>query len=94
MVSIIVPRIPQTIHRISLFVNFSLIKMKERIAAKIGPVVKLIQLDIESGIYEMAEYYSDFEKRLKQDLKNTISILFLSYFLRSKSVLRTIFPNR
>ena len=73
--------------------KFSLIKIKAKIAAKIGPVVKLIQLDIDSGIYDIAEYCIALDIKLRADLPNTTIIILLLYFLRSKLVLRTNFPN-
>ena len=52
----VVPRIPKIIVTISVALNFSLIKQKANIAAKIGPLVKLIVLDRASGIYAIAAY--------------------------------------
>ena len=52
----LVPMIPERMATTSLKFSFSLIKMKANKPAKIGPVVKLMQLLIERGIYAMAAY--------------------------------------
>jgi len=50
MVSIAVPIIPKTIATISLLVNLSLIIANASKAAKMGPVVKLMQLERVNGM--------------------------------------------
>jgi hypothetical protein len=50
IVNIVVPTIPNNIVTTSPLLSFSLIKQKANIAAKIGPVVKLIVLDNANGI--------------------------------------------
>ena len=77
----------------SLHVSFSLIRIKAKMAENIGPVVKLIQLLIDRGIYDIAEYYILFENKLKADLKNTNKITLGSYFRKLKSVPLTSLPK-
>jgi hypothetical protein len=47
--------------------NFSRIKTKAKIAAKIGPVVKLIVLESARGIKAIAAYCMDFEIKFKKE---------------------------
>lgn len=50
IVNIVVPRIPSKMVTNSVTLNFSLIKTKAKMAANMGPVVKLIVLDKAKGI--------------------------------------------
>lgn len=70
-----------------------MIKIKANRPAKMGPVVKLMQLLIDKGMNEIAAYYNVFEKRFKVDLKNTNRITLGSYYLKSKLSFLTILPK-
>lgn len=62
-------------------------------APKMGPVVKLTVLDIESGMKAIEEYCMYFEIIARNDLKKTMLIAFLGYFVRLKSTPRTSVPQ-
>lgn len=92
--SIRVPDIPNKIGSTSYHYSFSLIRINERRAAKIGPVVKLMQLDIDRGMYAIAAYCRVLETKLSTDRMNTMAMVFLLYLRKSKFVLLKSLPNR
>lgn len=57
-----------------------------------GPAAKLMQLDRDSGMYKMAEYWKPFAMMVIKALIVTQTRSLRLYYFRLKSVFRTNLP--